>query len=148
MPAGALGLALTLGIAAGPRAALAYVVLGLGGWVSLTIVGVMLKIVPFLGGTASTRRTLAANRCLTLAQLSWPAAQRLAYAGLTGGVLALASAVAAGAPAAIEAAGVGVAVGALAFAAARAGPCSTSCATRRPAIPRQCRPRHDVGMRS
>ena len=39
-------------------------------------------------------------------------------AGLTGGVLALATAVAAGAPAAIEAAGVGVAVGALAFAAA------------------------------
>jgi hypothetical protein len=62
---------------------------------------------------------LAANRCPR-----WPsygrAAQRLAYAGLTGGVLALASAVAAGAPATIEAAGAAY-VGAL-FAGAVAGP--------------------------
>ena len=118
VPAAALGLALALGIAAGPRAGLAYVVLGLGGWVSLTIVGVMLKIVPFLVWYRVYAPHVGRQPVPTLAQLSWPAAQRLAYAGLTGGVLALASAVAAGAPAAIEAAGVGVAVGALAFAAA------------------------------
>ena len=48
VPLGALGLALALGVGSGPRVALAYAVLALGGWVSLTIVGMMLKIVPFL----------------------------------------------------------------------------------------------------
>ena len=74
--------------------------------------------------------------------------QRLAYAGLTGGVLALASAVAAGAPAAIEAAGVGVAVGALAFAAALGRTLLHLLRHSAASHPRQCRPRHDVGMRS
>ena len=35
-------------LVSGPRAALAYAVVVLGGWISLTIVGMMLKIVPFL----------------------------------------------------------------------------------------------------
>jgi hypothetical protein len=57
-------------------------------------------------------------RVPTLVQLSWPTAERLAYGGLTSGVLALSGAVAAAAPTAIEAAGLVVATGALAFAAA------------------------------
>ena len=117
-PAVILGLALALGIAAGPRAALVYAVVGLGGWVSLTIVGMMLKIVPFLVWYRVYAPHAGRQPVPTLAQLSWPAAERLAYAGLTGGVLGLAGAIAAAAPAAIEAAGLAVAVGALAFAGA------------------------------
>src|SRR5262249_38428129 len=48
LPGAALGVALATGLAAGPRVALAYAVVVLGGWVSLTIVGMMLKVVPFL----------------------------------------------------------------------------------------------------
>src|SRR5262249_10647045 len=48
VPAGGLGLALAVSVASGPRAALAYAVLALGGWVTLSIVGMLLKIVPFL----------------------------------------------------------------------------------------------------
>ncbi|HYB41547.1 MAG TPA: hypothetical protein VEL75_07240, partial [Candidatus Methylomirabilis sp.] len=47
-PAIALGLGLATGRLGGPRAAFAYAVVVLGGWVSLTIAGMMLKIVPFL----------------------------------------------------------------------------------------------------
>jgi hypothetical protein len=118
VPATALGLAQALGVAAGPRTALAYVVLGLGGWVSLTIAGTMLKIVPFLVWYRVHAPHAGRQPVPTLAQLSWPAAERLAYAGLTGGVLALAVAVAAAVPTAIEAAGLLVAAGALAFFAA------------------------------
>ena len=42
------GLALAADRVAGPRVALAYAVIVLGGWISLTIAGMMLKIVPFL----------------------------------------------------------------------------------------------------
>jgi hypothetical protein len=118
VPATALGLALALGVDMGPRAALAYVVLGLGGWVSLTIAGMMLKIVPFLVWYRVYAPQAGRQPVPTLAQLSWPTAERLAYVGLTGGVLALAGAVAAAVPTVIEAAGLVVAVGALAFAAA------------------------------
>ena len=62
-PLGALGLAFALGVGSGPRVALAYAVLALGGWVSLTIVGMMLEIVPFLVCTASTRRGPVTSRC-------------------------------------------------------------------------------------
>ena len=48
LPAVVLGGSLALGVLAGPRAALAYAVVAFGGWISLTIVGMMLKIVPFL----------------------------------------------------------------------------------------------------
>jgi hypothetical protein len=118
VPATALGLALALGVDVGPRATLAYVVLGLGGWVSLTVTGVMLKIVPFLVWYRVYAPHAGRQPVPTLAQLSSPTAERLAYGGLTGGVLALTVAVAAAVPAAIEAAGIVVAVGALAFAAA------------------------------
>jgi hypothetical protein len=118
VPATALGLALALGVVAGPRAALAYAVLGLGGWVSLTIAGMMLKIVPFLVWYRVYAPRAGRQPVPTLAQLSWPVAERLAYGGLTGGVLLLAGAVAAAAPTVIGAAGLVVATGALAFAVA------------------------------
>ena len=54
----------------------------------------------------------------TLAQLSWPAGERLAYGLLTAGTLALAATVAAGEPTAIAVTGAMVSVGALVFAAA------------------------------
>jgi hypothetical protein len=121
VPAAALGLALALGLGGGPRVALAYAVLGLGGWVSLTIVGMMLKIVPFLVWYRVYAPRAGRQPVPTLAQLSRPGVEGLAYGCLSGGVLALAGAVAAGAPAAIAAAGAVVAVGALAFAAALGG---------------------------
>ena len=117
-PAAALGLALALGVAAGPRAALAYAVLGLGGWVSLTIVGMMLKIVPFLVWYRVYAPKAGRETVPTLAELSAPGVERLAYACLCGGVLALAAAVSAGTPTGVTAAGLLVAVGTLAFASA------------------------------
>jgi len=77
----------------------------------------MLKIVPFLVWYRVYAPHAGRRAVPTLAQLSWPAAERLAYACLTGGVLVLAGAAAFAAPTAIEAAGLAVAVGALAFAA-------------------------------
>ena len=123
-PLGALGLALALGVGSGPRVALAYAVLALGGWVSLTIVGMMLKIVPFLVWYRVYAPRAGHEPVPILVQLSWPAAERLAYGLLTAGVLALAAAVAAGQPAAITVAGSIVSVGALSFAAALGRPLS------------------------
>jgi hypothetical protein len=117
LPAVGLGLALACGLVAGPRATLVYAILGLGGWVSLTIIGMMLKIVPFLVWYRVYAPQAGRQPVPTLAQLSWPAAERLAYACLTAGMLALAGAAALAAPPVIEAAGLAVAVGALAFAA-------------------------------
>jgi hypothetical protein len=116
-PSGGLGLALALGLEWGPRAALAYAVLTLGGWVSLTIVGMMLKIVPFLVWYRVYAPRAGRERVPTLAQLSWPAGERLTYGLLTGGILALAATVAAGKPAAIAVTGTIVGIGALVFAA-------------------------------
>jgi hypothetical protein len=118
VPGAALGLALALGISAGPRAALAYAVLGLGGWVSLTIAGMMLKIVPFLVWYRVYAPRVGREPVPTLAQLSRPGVERLAYGCLSVGVVALAAAVAAGASGLIAVAGGLVAAGALAFAAA------------------------------
>jgi hypothetical protein len=117
VPATGLGLAFAAGLAAGPRLAVAYAVLALGGWVSLTIAGMMLKIVPFLVWYRVYASRAGREPVPTLAQLSWPGAERLAHTLLTGGTLALALAVAVGAPPAIAAAGAAVAAGALAFAA-------------------------------
>jgi hypothetical protein len=118
VPSGVLGLALALGLGSGPRTALAYAVLALGGWVSLTIVGMMLKIVPFLVWYRVYASRAGREPVPTLAQLSWPAGERLAYGLLTAGTLGLAATVAAGAPAAIAVAGTIVGIGALVFAAA------------------------------
>ena len=112
---GALGLGLAIGVGSGPRVALAYAVLALGGWVSLTIVGMMLKIVPFLVWYRVYAPRAGREPVPTLAQLSWPGAERLAYGLLTAGILGLAATVAAGEPVAIALAGTVVSLGALVF---------------------------------
>mgnify|MGYP001167294285 CR=1 FL=1 len=133
--AGTAGLGLAFDLLSGPRAALAYAVLALGGWVSLTIVGMMLKIIPFLVWYRIYSPQAGRAPVPTLAQLGWPAAERLAFALLTGGVAALAAALAVGHARLIGAAGVILAAGAVCFAAAVArvlhhmAPCG-----RRPAV--------------
>ncbi len=115
-PAGAMGLALALGWIAGPRAALAYVVLLIGGWISLTIAGMMLKIVPFLVWYRTYAPWAGRAPVPTLAQLSCPVAERAAYMLLVSGIASFSLAVAVGDVAFIRAAGVVLALGALAFA--------------------------------
>jgi metal-sulfur cluster biosynthetic enzyme len=115
--AGALGLALAFDLLSGPRVALAYAVLALGGWVSLTIVGMTLKIIPFLVWYRVYAPQAGRAPVPTLAQLGWPAAEARAYGFLTGGVLTLAVALAIGQARLIGAAGVLLAAGGLCFAA-------------------------------
>src|SRR5262249_12206979 len=96
VPATLVGLALVFELAAGPRWALAYGVLVLGGWVSLTIVGMMLKIVPFLTWYSAYSHLAGRAAVPSVAQLEWPAAEALAFFGLAGGVIALTAGVATG----------------------------------------------------
>lgn len=117
VPSTALGLALALDGVGGPRPALGYAVLVLGGWASLTIAGMMLKIVPFLVWYRVYAPRAGHGPVPTLAELSWPRAEATAYVLLTGGLTALAVAVAAGDADWIRAAGLAVTAGALAFAA-------------------------------
>ncbi|HXJ83432.1 MAG TPA: hypothetical protein VMS64_32700, partial [Candidatus Methylomirabilis sp.] len=84
LPAAALGLALAVDVLSGPRVALAYAVVVLGGFVSLTIVGMMLKIVPFLVWYRVYSSRAGREMVPMLAQLSWSRAEGLAYALLTG----------------------------------------------------------------
>ena len=115
--AAALGLALALGLAAGPRVALAYAALALGGWVSLTIAGMLLKIVPFLVWYRVYAARAGRSAVPTLAALSWPRGEGLAWLLLTTGLTALAVALWRGEAAWIRAAGGVVAAGAVAFGA-------------------------------
>jgi hypothetical protein len=133
LPATALGLALAFDLAGGPRWSLAYAVLALGGWVSLTIAGMMWKIVPFLVWYRVYAPRVGREPVPTLAQLSWPAAEGAAACLLTGGMLALAAALLAGEAAWIRAAGALVTLGALAFVTslARVLHHLAPCATRR-----------------
>jgi hypothetical protein len=117
LPSTGLGLALAFDVVGGPRPALSYAVLALGGWASLTIAGMMLKIVPFLVWYRVYAPRAGRGPVPTLAQLSWPRAEAAAYVLLTGGLAALAVAVAAGDVNWIRAAGLTVTAGALAFAA-------------------------------
>jgi hypothetical protein len=117
VPAGLLGLGLALGLTGGPRAALAYGVLALGGWASLTIVGMMLKIVPFLVWYRVYAPQAGRVPVPTLAELSWPRGEALTFGVLVPSQLALAAAVAAGEAAWIRAAGTLALVGAALFAA-------------------------------
>ena len=119
-PAAVLGVAMATDRLAGPRVALAYAVVMLGGWISLTIVGMMLKIVPFLVWYRAFSPRAGREPVPTLAELSWPCAEGLAYVLLTGGVVLLAATVLAGEAAGIRAAGALLALGSLAFAAALA----------------------------
>jgi hypothetical protein len=128
-PSAVLGVAMATDRLAGPRVALAYAVLILGGWVSLTIVGMMLKIVPFLVWYRVYSPRAGQEPVPTLAQLSWPRAEGLAYVLLTGGVVLLAATVLVGEVAWIRAAGTMLALGALAFAAALARVLGYLCAS-------------------
>jgi hypothetical protein len=119
VPAVVLGLALA-GPLSGPRAALAYAVVVLGGWISLTIAGMMLKIVPFLVWYRAYGGRAGRERVPTLAQLASPRLEGAAYVLLVGGVALLAIAVFAGDAAWIRGAGAILALGALAFTAALA----------------------------
>jgi hypothetical protein len=112
-----LGLALAFDLLSGPRVALAYAVLVLGGWASLSIVGMMLKIVPFLVWYRVYSPQLGRVQVPTLAALGWPAAEAAAWVLLTAGVLALALAAAWGRADIIAVSGLVLATGALAFAA-------------------------------
>jgi hypothetical protein len=112
-----LGLGLALEVVSEPRWGLAYTVLALGGWASLTIAGMMLKIVPFLVWYRAYSPRVGRVPVPTLAQLSWPGAEVLAFVLLTTGMAGLALAAIVGEVWAIRAAGAIVAGGALAFAA-------------------------------
>jgi hypothetical protein len=112
-----LGLALAFDLLSGPRVALAYAVLVLGGWASLSVVGMMLKIVPFLVWYRVYSPQVGRAQVPTLAALGWPAAEAAAWALLTAGVLALALATALGRVDFISVSGAVLATGALAFAA-------------------------------
>lgn len=132
----AVGVALATGAAGGPRWALTYGVLGLGGWVSLTIVGMMLKIVPFLVWYRAYAPLAGRLPVPGLADLRWPVMEAVAFVCLTAGVAGLAAAVAAGHAAAIRAASVVVLVGCLAFAAGVVSILHhlVPCPMRRPAV--------------
>jgi hypothetical protein len=117
LPATVLGLALALDLLAGPRAALAYAALALGGWASLTIAGMMLKIVPFLVWYRAYGPRAGREPVPSLPDLGWPAGERLAWGLLTLGFAVLAGALALGDATWIRGAGLLVAAGALAFAA-------------------------------
>jgi hypothetical protein len=116
VPATGLGLALALDVLAGPRVALAYAALALGGWASLTIAGMMLKIVPFLVWYRVYGPRVGREPVPSLPDLGWPAGERLAWALLTLGFAALAGALGLGDVMWIRTAGLLVAAGALAFA--------------------------------
>jgi hypothetical protein len=118
VPATGLGLALAVDAARGPRWALAYAILAFGGWASLTIAGMMLKIVPFLVWYRVYAPLAGRAAVPSLPQLGWPAAERAALVSLVIGVAALATAVGAGDPVWIRIAGALVAAGAVLFAAA------------------------------
>jgi hypothetical protein len=120
-PTVVLGLALAFDVVSGPRVALAYAVLALGGWVTLTIAGMMLKIVPFLVWYRVYSSRVGRVPVPTLAQLSWAAAERMCCVLLIAGALGLALAVGLGDPVAIRAAGIVLALGAGAFVAALGG---------------------------
>ncbi len=129
----ALGLTLAFDLAGGPRWALAYAVVSLGGWVSLTIAGMMFKIVPFLVWYRVFAPRAGREPVPTLTELTWPAAEGAAAWLLGGGILALAVAVLRGDATWIRASGGVVTLGALAFLAslARVLQHLAPCAARR-----------------
>ena len=93
----------------------------LGGWVSLTIAGMLLKIVPFLVWYQAYARRAGRAPVPTLAELSWVPGERLAWVLLTTGTATLAVALWVGDAVWIRAAGLVVVAGAITFAATLAG---------------------------
>ena len=120
MIAGGLGFA--FGLLSGPHAALAYGALALGGWSSLTIAGVMLKVVPVLVWHRVYGPRVGRAPVPSVAQLTAPRLEALAYALLTAGMLLLAVTLAVGDARWIRGAGVLLVLGGLAFATALAHP--------------------------
>lgn len=114
----ALGLGFALGLWSGPRAGLAYAAFALGGWATLTIAGMMLKIVPFLVWYRAYAPLAGRRPVPAMSALGRPRVEGVAYALLTVGFGALAVALASGHAGAIRASGLVVAAGALAFATA------------------------------
>jgi hypothetical protein len=138
LPATLAGVSLAFDLVAGPRVALAYLVLAFG-WVSLTVAGMLLKIVPFLVWYRAYGGRVGRGQVPTLAELSWAPGELLAFVLLTVGAAALAVTVALGDGSAIRVAAILVAGGAVAFAAvighvlahlARGGPAHLSAAVR------------------
>jgi hypothetical protein len=138
LPATLAGVGLAFDLVAGPRAALAYLVLAFG-WVSLTVAGMLLKIVPFLVWYRAYGGRVGRGRVPGLAELSWAPGELLAFVLLTVGAAALAVTVALGDGSAIRVAAMLVASGAVAFAAVighvlahlvRGGPAPVSAAVR------------------
>jgi hypothetical protein len=115
LPATALGLALATGLASNPRTAMAYVVLLLGGWISLTVAGMLLKIVPFLVWYRVYSPLVGRAPIPALAHLSWPAGEACAYTLLTAGMIALAVAAGVGDALWIRVAGSVLTLGAVAL---------------------------------
>jgi hypothetical protein len=113
VPTAALGLGFAFGWLRDPRLASAYGVVALGGWISLTIVGMLLKIVPFLVWYRTFAGRAGREPVPTPAQLSWPAAEGASYGLLTLGIMALALAVAAASPTGIRLGGIALSAGAL-----------------------------------
>jgi hypothetical protein len=116
VPATVLGIGFAVDLWSGPRVALAYAVLALGGWASLTIAGMMLKIVPFLVWYRTYGPRVGRGPVPTLGDLSWPRLEAVAYGLLVPGLAGLALAVWIGEPAMIRASGAVVAAGAVALA--------------------------------
>jgi hypothetical protein len=117
LPAAGLGSALAADLLSGSRPAVAYVVVALGGFVSLTIVGMMLKIVPFLVWYHMYSPRAGREQVPTLAQMASPRLEGLAYAFLVPGMLLLTVSVFVGDATLIRVAGTVLALGALTFAA-------------------------------
>ncbi len=113
-----LGVALATDQLSGPRAALAYAVAILGGWVSLTIVGMMLEIVPFLVWYKAYASCAGRELVPTLAELGSPRLEAFMYACLVGGMTLLVGAAFLGEVAWIRTAGCLLLTGGLAFVAA------------------------------
>jgi len=118
LPACVLGLGLAAGRLSGSRAALGYAVSVLGGWISLTIAGMMLKIVPFLVWYRAYGSRAGRERVPMVGDLSAPRLEGLAHGLLAGGMSLLTVATLAGDAAWIRASGAILTLGALAFAAA------------------------------
>ncbi|HVQ77991.1 MAG TPA: hypothetical protein VMT79_20930 [Candidatus Binatia bacterium] len=113
-----LGVGLACGVLSGPRAGLAYAAAALGGWVSLTIVGMLLKIVPFLVWYRVYAPRVGRGPVPTLAALSAPSLEAAAFVLLAAGMAALTAAAATGSAVSIRLAGAVLTAGALTFAAA------------------------------
>src|SRR5499433_4163228 len=88
-PAIVLGVGLATDQLSGPRAALAYAVAILGGWVSLTIVGMMLEIVPFLVWYEAYASRAGRELVPALAELLSPRLEAFTYASLVSGMALL-----------------------------------------------------------